>query len=82
MQAPAEPGEGAGVGVDSRAAQILEEVIVQMNAVEAGLTRGNLVQIGQVVVDEVGKGLRWVHAGSWLALSCLARGARILVIVQ
>jgi len=35
---------------------------VQVDAVEARLARQNLLQIGEVIVDEVRKRLRWVHA--------------------
>jgi hypothetical protein len=50
------------VSLDGRPAQILEQVVVQMDAVETRLTRQNFLQIGEVVVDEVRKRLRWVHA--------------------
>jgi hypothetical protein len=39
MEAAAEPGESPDVGVDGRSAQILEEVIVNVDPVEAGVTR-------------------------------------------
>jgi hypothetical protein len=50
------------MGVDRRTAQIFEQVVMEMDAVEAGLGRKHLVQIGEVVVDEMRKWLRWVHA--------------------
>ena len=78
VEAPAEPRQRAGVRVDGGAAQVLQEIVMEVNAVQARLTGTDLVQIGEVVVDEMRKWLRWVHAGSWLALCCLARGAHIL----
>ncbi len=77
VEAAAEPGERADVRVDGGPAQVLEEVVVEVDAVQARLTGADLVQIGEVVVDEMRKWLRWVHAGSWLALCWLARGAHI-----
>jgi hypothetical protein len=62
VKASAEAGQRADVVVDGGAAQILEQVVVQMHPVQAGLCGENLVQVREVVVDEVGKRLRWVHA--------------------
>jgi len=50
------------VGVDGGAAQVLEEVIVQVDPVERRLGRTNLLQVGEVVVDKMRERLRWVHA--------------------
>jgi hypothetical protein len=69
LKPPAEAGEGAGVRLYRGTAEILQEVVMEMEAVEAGLTREDLIEITEVVVDKMGKGLRWVHALSWLALS-------------
>ena len=52
-------GEGAQVAdlrVDGRPAQILEQVVVQMDPVEGGVGGMHLVQIREVFVDEVGQG--------------------------
>jgi hypothetical protein len=49
------------VRVNRSPAQVLEEVVVEMNAVERRLGWTYLVQIGEVVVDKMRKGLRWVH---------------------
>ena len=59
---PAEAGHRADMRVDGGAAQILEEIVMQVDAVQAGLAGEHLVEIGEVVVDEVRKRLRWVHA--------------------
>ena len=72
MQPPREAGERAQVRVEGGPAQILEEVVMQVDAVETGITWIDLVQVREVVVDEMRKWLRWVHALSWLAL-CLVR---------
>ena len=71
------PDERADVGVDSRPAQVLEQVVMEVDAVQARLAGQYLVQIGEVVVDEVRKWLRWVHARSWWRSVASARGARI-----
>jgi hypothetical protein len=59
LRRPAEPRQRAYVIFDTWPAQILEQVVVQVDAVEARLTRQNLLQIGEVIVDEVRKRLRW-----------------------
>jgi hypothetical protein len=50
------------VGVDPWPAEIFEQVIVKVRAVERRLGRTDLVQIGEIVVDKMREGLRWVHA--------------------
>ena len=50
------------MGVDGRAAQILQQVVMEVNAVKARVTRVCLVQVREIVVDEMRKWLRWVHA--------------------
>ena len=62
IEAAAEPRQSPDVSVDRRPAQILEQVVMQVDAVEARLTGENLLQICEVIVDKVGKRLRWVHA--------------------
>jgi hypothetical protein len=64
MEAAAKAGERPGMGVDRRPAQVLDEVVMEMDAVEAGLARKHLVQVREVVVDEMRERLRWVHARS------------------
>ena len=64
MEPAAESGKRADVRVDGGPAQVLEQVVVQVDAVQAGLARKDLVQIREVVVDEMRKWLRWVHAWS------------------
>ena len=51
------------MSVDRLAAQILEQVVMRVNAVQAGIARQGLVQMREVVVDEVRKWLRWVIPG-------------------
>ena len=46
---------------------------MQVDAIQAGATWMDLVQVGEVIVDEMRKWLRWVHARSWLALCLLGR---------
>ena len=36
--------------------------VVQVNAIEARLAGEHLIEIGEVIVDKMGEGLRWVHA--------------------
>jgi hypothetical protein len=64
VKPPAESREGVNVRVDAGPAQILEQVVMQVDAVQACLGRKDLVQIGEVIVDEMRKWLRWVHAWS------------------
>ena len=59
---PAEAGHRADMRLDGGPAQILEEIVMQVHAVQAGLAGEHLVKIGEVVVDEVWKWLRWIHA--------------------
>ena len=82
MKATAEAGRACGRERRSPAAQILEQVVMQVDAVQAGLARQDLVEVRQVIVDEMGKWLRWVHARMLFALSAGARGALILSMVQ
>jgi hypothetical protein len=82
METAAEAGEGPDVGVDRGAAQVFEQVIVQVDAVETRPAGKHLVQVREVIVDEMRKRLRWVHARSYVALSACLRGARILPMVQ
>ena len=81
VEPAAKTRQGSNVGVDSRPAQILEQVIVDMDSVQTGVTRQRLVEIGEVIVDEVRKRLRWVHSIMVGAL-CRNLGALILPMVQ
>jgi hypothetical protein len=49
------------VRLDRRSAQVLEEVIVDVNAIRARLAGKDFIEVRQVIVDEVGEWLRWVH---------------------
>src|SRR6478735_8617755 len=49
-------------GVDGAAAQVLEKIVMEMHPIQAGLAWLHLVQVREVVVDEMRKWLRWVHA--------------------
>ncbi len=53
-QPPREAAERADLLVDGGAAEILEEVIVEMDAVERRIGGVNLVQPRQILVDEMG----------------------------
>ena len=52
----AKPPSVADLRVDRRTAQVLEQVVVQMDAVEGGVGGVDLVQIREVFVDEVRQG--------------------------
>ena len=51
-----EPAEVANLRVDGLPAEILEQVIVEMHAVEGGVGRVDFVEIREIFVDKVGKG--------------------------
>jgi len=57
-----EAGEGSDVRFYGRAAEVFEQVVVEVDAVRARLAREHLIEVGQVIVDKVRKWLRWVHA--------------------
>ena len=82
VQAAAEPGQRAEVGVDCLLAQILEQVIMRMDAVQAGIARQRLVQVREVIVNEMRKWLRWVHPDVVLLPGAAPWGALILSMVQ
>ena len=48
-------GQGASLGVDRVTAEVLEQIVVDVNAVECGVRRMCLVQVPEQIVDEVGK---------------------------
>ncbi len=82
METAAEAGQRADVRVDSLAAQILEQVVMRVNAVQAGIARQRLVQVREVIVDEVRKWLRWVHTRMLFCAVAAPWGALILSMVQ
>ena len=45
-------GQSANVRVDRRSAQVLEEVIVDVNAIRARLAGKDFIEVRQVIVDE------------------------------
>jgi hypothetical protein len=55
-QASRETSKIPDLGVNGLTAEVLQEVVVQMDAVEGRVGRMDLVEIGQVLVDEVRKG--------------------------
>ena len=59
-----EAGEGANVRLYRRAAEILQQVVVQVDAVLARLAGKNLMEIGEVIIDKMGEWLRLMHAWS------------------
>jgi hypothetical protein len=61
LKTAAEAGECANVRVDRGSTQVLEQIVMDMNAVRARLAGQRFIKIGEVIVDEVGKWLRWVH---------------------
>ena len=62
MESSSEAGQRPDVGLDARPAQVFQQVVVQMAAVQGGLGRKGLVQVGEVIVDKMRERLRWVHA--------------------
>ena len=69
LQPAAEAGQGAKVCFYRGVTEILQQVVVQVDTVHAGMAGKDLVQIAEVIVDKMGEWLRWVHAWSWRALS-------------
>ena len=55
-QPPGKPAERPDLRVNGRPAEVLEQVVVDVNAVEGGRRGVDLVEVRQVFVDEVGKG--------------------------
>ena len=55
-QPPGEPAERAHLRVNRRTAEVLEQVVVHVDAVEGGRRGVDLVEVRQVFVDEVRKG--------------------------
>ena len=58
-----EAAEVADLCVNRRPAQILEQVVVQVNAVERRVGRMGLVQPREVLVDEMRQGFGGIHSG-------------------
>ena len=61
-QAAREPVQVADLAVDGGAAEVLEQVVVDVHAVEGGRRRLHLVAPGQVVSRKVREGLSRSHA--------------------
>jgi hypothetical protein len=57
-----EAGQGPNVRLYRRAAEVLQQVVVQVDAVLARLTGKTFMEICEVFIDKVRKWLRWVHA--------------------
>ena len=55
-EAARESAEIADLAVNRRPAQVLEQIVVQVDAVECGIGRVCFVEIREVLVDEVRKG--------------------------
>ena len=55
-QPAGEATQGADLSVNGLTAEVLEEVVVQVDAVECGIGRVGFVEIREVLVDEVRKG--------------------------
>src|SRR3954463_5983198 len=62
-QPPLEPAEITALRVDRGSAQVLEQVVVQVNAVERCVGGMGLVQPRQVLVDEMGQRFGRIHSG-------------------
>ena len=62
VEAPGPPAELANLRLDAGPAEILQQIVVQMDAVGGRRGRRHLVQVRQVLVDEMGQrfgGMRW-----------------------
>src|SRR5207247_5029599 len=57
------PGERARLALDALLAQVFEQIVVRVNAVERRVGRMRLVKISEQVVDEVGKRFGSDHLG-------------------
>ena len=53
VQPPGEPGQRAGLRFEPAPAQVLEQVVVRVDAIECRRGRVDLVEVPQVVVDEM-----------------------------
>jgi hypothetical protein len=62
LKSPTETGQRASVRLYRRAAEVLQQVVVEVHAIEARLAGQRLIEIGEVIVDKMRKRLRWVHA--------------------
>ncbi len=83
VKATAEPRQRPDVGIDGGSTQVLEQVVMDVDTVQPRVAGQCLVQVREVVVDEVGKWLRWVHAQSnALALGAATWRALIQAMVQ
>ena len=58
FEAPKIAGEGVRLLFDALAAQVLEQVVVRVNAVERRMRRMRLVEIPEQVVDEMRREVR------------------------
>ena len=68
--------------IDAGAAQVLEQIVVEMYAVQASLAGIDLLKISEIVVDEMRKGFRWIHARFGNMLCTGGREAPIPPMVQ
>lgn len=59
-----ETGQRADMGLDRAAAVVLDQVVVNVNAIHGRPGGVDLVKVIEIVIDEVEQGFRGVHAGS------------------
>jgi hypothetical protein len=71
LKTTAEACESANVRVDRGSTQVLEQIVMDMNAVRARLAGQGFIEIGEVIVDKVGKWLRWVHSSRVRSVFCV-----------
>ena len=64
FEAPEVAGEGMDVAVDPMTAEVLEEVVVSMNAVEIRVRRVGLIEVPEQVVDKMRQRFGRVHSWS------------------
>jgi len=53
VETSAKSRQGTQMRVDRRPTQVLEEIVVEMDSIQTGLSRQDLLKIGVIVVYEV-----------------------------
>ncbi len=61
LDSAGEPGQRARMGLYRAPAEVLDEVVVQVDPVQGRASRVDLVKIAEIVVDEVGQRFSVMH---------------------
>ena len=61
VQPPEKPGQRPHLALDRRPPEVFEQIVVRVHAVQRRAGGMGLVQVAEVVVDEMRKGLGWIH---------------------